>query len=38
MKTYKECSESNNWPGYSEEVQVIDSNKAASAATTINFA
>jgi len=32
MKTYKECSETNNWPGYSEEVQVIDSNKAASAA------
>jgi len=38
LQTYKACSEANEWPGYSEEVQVIDSNKAATAATTINFA
>ena len=38
LQTYKACSEANEWPGYSEEVQVIDSNKAATAATVINFA
>jgi len=38
LQTYKQCVETNVWPGYPEEVQVVDSNKAASAATTINFA
>jgi exodeoxyribonuclease VIII len=38
MKTYKECTETGIWPGYSEEVQVVDSNKASTAATQINFA
>ena len=38
LKTYKQCSEANDWPGYSEEIQVIDSNKAATTATQINFA
>lgn len=38
LQTYKACTESNNWPGYPEEVQVVDSNKAAASATQINFA
>jgi exodeoxyribonuclease VIII len=32
LKTYKQCEETGIWPGYSEEIQVIDSNKPASAA------
>lgn len=38
MKTYKECVETNVWPGYPEIIQVVDSNKSAGAATQINFA
>ena len=32
LETYKACLASNDWPGYSQEIQTLDLNKAPSEA------